>query len=165
MYNHYFNEKGEYTLTTVAYEGTIPAPNCVRMESMLKVTAGFWPVVNAAKDGFDLVEDHRGKEGWLDGKRVKVTDVGPLPDDWSDTPPEKPDTRTTDEKRFEAYVLEADYLRDQALSYQLEADACRLDGDDEAAVIAEEKRDTYLRLYRAKKEEIRAKYPNTEEEE
>ena len=68
--------------------------------------------------------------------------------------------QTPSEMRHGAYVLEADPLRDEALSYQLEADAYRLDGNLTAAVMAEERMNAALRLYREKKEEIRARFPD-----
>jgi hypothetical protein len=33
------------------------------------------------------VEDHKGKDGWLNGEPHKITEYGPLPEGWSDTPP------------------------------------------------------------------------------
>jgi hypothetical protein len=35
-----------------------------------------------------LAEDHRGRQGWVDGQPATVTELGPLPDGWSDTAPE-----------------------------------------------------------------------------
>lgn len=74
--------------------------------------------------------------------------------------PDPIDTRTPEERREAAYVAEADIYRDKAISYEVEAEACRLDGDLAAALAAEEKMNAALRLYRAKKEEIRARYPD-----
>lgn len=36
---------------------------------------------------FELVEDYRGRTGWLDGAPHEITAWGPLPAGWSDTPP------------------------------------------------------------------------------
>lgn len=41
------------------------------------------------------VEDHRGKQGWVDGSSVFIENLGPLPEGWSDTlPVPEPDDRT-----------------------------------------------------------------------
>lgn len=44
--------------------------------------------VNAARDGWDIVQDHRGREGYVDGKPATIGTLGPLPVGWSDTAPE-----------------------------------------------------------------------------
>jgi hypothetical protein len=35
-----------------------------------------------------MVEDHRGKSGYIDGRPTKIEDIGPLPAGWTATPPE-----------------------------------------------------------------------------
>ena len=37
---------------------------------------------------WEQVENHKGKEGYVGGKSFTVKEYGPLPDGWSDTPPE-----------------------------------------------------------------------------
>ena len=39
-------------------------------------------------EAWALVEDHRGRRGWLDGEPAVVADLGPLPAGWRDTAPE-----------------------------------------------------------------------------
>lgn len=39
-------------------------------------------------EAWALVEDHRGRQGWLDGQPMTITDFGPLPGGWSDAAPE-----------------------------------------------------------------------------
>lgn len=39
-------------------------------------------------EAWEQVEDHKGREGYVDGKPHTVKEYGPLPDGWSDTPPE-----------------------------------------------------------------------------
>lgn len=63
-------------------------------------------------------------------------------------------------KRERAYVAEADPIRDRAMSYRMEADGWRLEGNEAKALEAEAKRDDALREYVAKKEEIRGRYPD-----
>lgn len=36
---------------------------------------------------WEQVENHKGKEGYLDGKQHTIKDYGPLPKGWSNTPP------------------------------------------------------------------------------
>lgn len=38
-------------------------------------------------DGWEQVENHKGKSGYLNGQPRTITDYGPLPTGWSDTPP------------------------------------------------------------------------------
>ena len=46
-----------------------------------------WPY---EKDGAWIqVEDHRDKQGYLEGQPHIIKELGPLPDGWSDTKPEK----------------------------------------------------------------------------
>ena len=37
-----------------------------------------------------MVEDHRGRSGWIDGQPATMADLGPLPDGWSDDAPPVP---------------------------------------------------------------------------
>lgn len=37
---------------------------------------------------WEQVENHKGREGYMDGKPFTIKTYGPLPDGWSDTPPE-----------------------------------------------------------------------------
>ena len=41
----------------------------------------------AKDDTWDYVENHIGREGYVDGVYTRVAQYGPLPDGWSDTPP------------------------------------------------------------------------------
>lgn len=162
MENHYFDEKWFYIGSAPIGQEEFPPLNALRVAPEMR--DGYWPVVNAARNGWDLVEDHRGREGFIDGAWTKIQDLGPLPEGWSDTPPIPPDTRTPEDKRHDAYIAEADIFRDEAMSYQLEADAWRLEGNLEKAAEAEAERDEALKAYLAKKEEIRARYPDVEGE-
>lgn len=49
--------------------------------------AGYVPRWNGS--AWEQVENHKGEEGWLDGKPRKIGDYGPYPDGWSATGPEK----------------------------------------------------------------------------
>lgn len=39
-------------------------------------------------EAWESVEDHKGIEGYVDGKPFTVKEFGPLPEGWSETPPE-----------------------------------------------------------------------------
>lgn len=90
MYNHYFDRDGVYTMSTHAYPETTPSPDCIRTGDKLAIPPHYWPVVNSDKSGFDMMEDHRGKSGYVDGRHIKIAALGPLPEGWSDEPPESP---------------------------------------------------------------------------
>lgn len=38
-------------------------------------------------EAWEQVENHQGKEGYVDGQPFTVKDYGPLPEGWSDSPP------------------------------------------------------------------------------
>lgn len=50
-------------------------------------------------DAWEIFEDHRGLEGWVEGEPTVITELGPLPEGWiADAPtpqePLEPDSRT-----------------------------------------------------------------------
>ena len=71
---------------------------------------------------------------------------------------EPTEATTPEESRRLAYEAEADPLRDQAISYQLEGDAWEARGDDERAEIAWAKAAEFMGKYLDVKEAIRARY-------
>lgn len=87
MENHYYDENGVYIGSAPAHDGTAAPANALRTAPDER--AGFWPVVNASRDGWELAEDHRGARGWLAGVAVVVTALGPLPEGWTGEPPEE----------------------------------------------------------------------------
>ena len=105
MQNHYFDATASfhpYVGSLDAREGSIAPDNALRVDLPFAFTGdgtpkkenvpseykGFWP---CEEDGiWILAEDHRGEQGYVDGKSVTIKDVGPLPDGWSDTPPPQP---------------------------------------------------------------------------
>ena len=48
-----------------------------------------WPVENPKATDWEYVENHKGKQGYVNGEPHTIKDYGPLPDGWSDTPPER----------------------------------------------------------------------------
>lgn len=50
-----------------------------------KLQDGYIPHWNG--NAWDLIENHKGKQGYVDGQPYTVKDYGPLPTGWSDTPP------------------------------------------------------------------------------
>ena len=51
---------------------------------------------------WEQVEDHKGREGYLNGERHTIEEYGPLPDGWSDTPP--PPTPEEEQRQFTAAI-------------------------------------------------------------
>lgn len=163
MYNHFYDDNGEFLATTLAREGTTPGPNCIRLENPVEIPSGFWPVTNATKTGFDMVENHRGKEGYVNGELIKITVLGPLPDGWSATPPVLPDVRSAADKRRDAYNVESDSLFLQAQLYQSEAEGMRLLGKEAEAMEAEAHAKDFLKQYAESKLVIRQRFPDDAE--
>jgi hypothetical protein len=96
MHNNYFDESHPlhpYTHSTFAAPGTLPPVNALRDDTEPVITPGFWPREKAGV--WVDVEDHRGEEGYVNGKATTIKELGPCPDGWSATPP--PPTR--EEKR------------------------------------------------------------------
>lgn len=160
MENHYHDEHGVYTVSLPAGPDTLPPTNALRVPP--PVRSGFWPVVNAAGDGWDLREDHRGRRGWLAGVETEIAELGPLPDDWRDAP--SSDDLPIEEQRARAYRSEIDAIRDTAVSYLVEANGWRLAGraGDERAALAKAKAN--FKLYVEKKQAIRDRYPRPDGE-
>jgi hypothetical protein len=67
------------------YGGPLPN-NSTRVFPIVNV--GYIPRWNG--EAWEQVENHKGKQGYLDGKPHTVTDYGPLPAGWSDDPPPQP---------------------------------------------------------------------------
>lgn len=85
--NYFWRDSdGAYVRSALAYPGTLPPENAIRVAPPL-ADEGLWPQISADKSGWALAEDHRGKEGYVDGVRTMITQLGPLPAGWSDTPP------------------------------------------------------------------------------
>lgn len=160
MENYYFDEHGIYTGSAPAHENSFPPENALRIAPTLR--DGSWPVLNAARDGWDLAEDHRETRGWLNGQPAIMDVLGPLPEGWSDCPPEE-EPVPYDQERERAYAAEADPLREKALSYQLEAQAWKADGNAAMAKKALGKYRREMAAYLAVKEAIRLRYPNDQE--
>ena len=158
LQNNFIDEQGIYVGSLPIGQEEFPPQNAIRC--VLPRKDGYWPVANAARDGFDLVEDHRGQEGWVNGEYTLITELGSLPEGWNATAPIPTDTRTPEEKRRAAYVTEADPILAQADGYEAEAEILREDGEEAKAAAAEEKAQKLRRAYFEKKEEIRARYPD-----
>jgi hypothetical protein len=78
------------------------------------------------------IEDHRGKIGYVDGKYKRITELGPYPEGWSTTAPERPQ----EEPRGYPFQLKRQLeeldmksiraLRELATGRNVEADQARL---------------------------------------
>ena len=104
MTNYYFDKNGIYESSAPATKGTNPPDNAIRV-SPPEHDKGLCPVLNANRDGWTLVEDHRGKEGYVNGQATKIEDVGPLPQGWTD---EEPEYVPTVEERIQAQLARID---------------------------------------------------------
>jgi hypothetical protein len=158
-------------------KGAMPPLNSTTVEP--KRRDGYFPVWHQGKEKWEYVEDHRGEKGWLYGKPTVVNSLGPLPDGWSLTPPPPPepepdpepdplpetppDTRTPEEKRRAAYRREADPIRQRIEGYRIEAEAWRLEGNENAAAECDASAAALLTDFLAAKEAIRERYPDAGE--
>jgi len=97
-----------------------------------------------------IVEDHRGAKGWLNGKETEIKTLGPLPDGWSDAPPEPPEP-TEAEKR------EAERRQDMAELQTLDFKAIR-PMSAICAGIGTEKDEEILKDIETRKVELREKW-------
>ena len=77
-----YTADGYYAGEFEDYGGPLPN-NATRTAP--KLADGHVPHWNGKK--WVLVEDHKGKEGYLDGERHTVKEYGPLPEGFSETPP------------------------------------------------------------------------------
>jgi hypothetical protein len=77
-----YDNAGYYLGETEAFGGLMPH-NCTATAPELQTD--FVPRWTGAV--WEQVEDHKGKEGYLNGQAHTIKDYGPLPEGWSDTPP------------------------------------------------------------------------------
>lgn len=92
------------------------------------------PAGKAEVDG-KLLDDFRGLSGWVNNEPYTVTEFGPLPEDWSYTPPP-----LTLEERKEAFTRAIDAYMNAFASergYDSMASAASYAGDDDPAFAAE----------------------------
>ena len=82
--------------------------NCTDVKPVEK--QGFIPYYNNGK--WEQVENHKGLEGYLNGQPHTIKDYGPLPEGWSDTPPEPTAEEKAEQIRNQrnALISETDYL-------------------------------------------------------
>ncbi len=157
VYQH--DNNGYYLGTDEDYGGAMPQ-NCVSAAPTIQ--DGFVSRWDGEK--WTQIEDHRGEKGYVAGQYTEIKSPGPLPEGWStEPPPPPPDTRTPEEKRQAAYAAEADPIRQRIDGYRTEAEALRMEGDDEAAAECEAKAAALMRDFLAKKQDIRARYPDVGE--
>jgi hypothetical protein len=63
--------------------GTTPSHNCTFVKPDLMT--GYIPRWNGS--AWNQAENHRGEKVWIDGVETEITEYGPLPEGWSDSPP------------------------------------------------------------------------------
>lgn len=65
MENYYFDEHGQFTFSTPAYEGTVCAPSAIRVSPPEFDPESSWPILNKNKDGWDIVPISNIKRFWF----------------------------------------------------------------------------------------------------
>lgn len=93
MQTHYFDASHPlrpYTHSLPAMPGTIAPANALRGETPPTARPGFHP---AEQNGRWIeIEDHRGRNGYVNGQPHEIESFGPPPDGWSETlPPPTPE--------------------------------------------------------------------------
>lgn len=109
-----------------------------------EIVEGFIPRWNGSS--WEQVETHKGKEGYLGGQPHTIKTYGPLPEGWSDTPPEPTAEELAERRKAEikARLVEIDAasvrpLRAIAQNEAVQDDLNKLTRlDDEAAALRSE---------------------------
>jgi hypothetical protein len=82
MREYQFDQKGYYVGES-ENPGSTPSHNCTFTAPVL--IAGYIPKWNGS--AWNQVENHRGEKGYVNGVETEITEYGPYPEGWSDTPP------------------------------------------------------------------------------
>ena len=93
MYDNYFDHTRPgmpYTHSHPALDGTYPASNAVRGDAKPTAPEGFHPGWDSEKKEWVHLEDHIGKQGYVNDEPHTIKEYGPEPDGWGDTPPPQP---------------------------------------------------------------------------
>ncbi len=93
MIAYQYDKNGFYVGEAVAYSGLLPSgagweapPTTMQDGAPLPP----WHKYRKTQQGiYELAQDHRGREGWLNGEPYTVTQWGPLPDGWTEEQPEQ----------------------------------------------------------------------------
>ena len=90
-------------------------------------------------EAWEQVENHKGLVGYVDGTPHTVADYGPLPEGWSDTPPEPTPNEQATQRRAQimARLAEIDAASVRPLRALVRGDAVPEDTDKLAALDAE----------------------------
>ena len=137
--NHYFNASDPlhpYTHSAPASPGTFPPSNALRGESPVdaegkSLQPGKWPCEKNGK--WVYAEDHRGEEGYVDGKPHTIKDLGKRPKGWSkDPPPPTPEEAQEAAKNQFTAAIDG-YMNDFARErgYDSMQSAASYDGDED----------------------------------
>ena len=114
----YHHETGEFTGETFAdvsprEPGVYHHPANTTIKPPPRTSKNQIAVWNGTK--WNIIADHRGKEGWVNGEPIEIRDLGPLPDGWSDTLPEMTGTQK-EMHELETRKNELDILLSQSMS-------------------------------------------------
>ena len=104
-----YDAAGYYVGPTEDYGGPMPH-NCT--STAPAITDGHIPRWNGA--AWQQVQDHKGKQGYLNGDPCTIAEYGPLPEGWSDDPP-PPTEAELREERIEKIQAELDEIDRQSV--------------------------------------------------
>jgi hypothetical protein len=137
------DKDGYYVAEVQTFQGFLPA-GAISAQAEPEIVEGFVP--HWTGTAWEQVENHKGKQGYLDGQPKTIIAYGPLPDGWSDTPPPPPAEEIAATRRAEilARLAEIDAasvrpLRAIAQNEDMQADHDKLTSlDTEAAALRAE---------------------------
>ena len=143
-----YDSQGYYVGPADDYGAAALPHNATRMAPPL-VPAGIPHIMRWNGQVWVPYENHKGLEGWLNGQPHKITEYGPLPEGFRDTPPE-PTAEQLAERRRQAIQAEFYKIREQTERPQRALEVARLLGrplpeEDKTRLIALEARAEELR--------------------
>jgi hypothetical protein len=101
MQNYYFDHTHPlrpYTFAGDANPGSLPPDNALRIAPPAHGENQWAAESNGT---WILIDDYRGREGFLNGKPHTITDFGPLPERWCADPPPPTPEETAEARRAE----------------------------------------------------------------
>ena len=145
---YFVGECDDYGAASLPHNSTRERPPSVTSDYIQRWDGTAWKVF----------QNFKGREGYLNGQPHKITEYGPLPEGWSDTPP-LPTAEELAERRRQAIQAEFYKIRDQTERPQRALEVARLLGRP----LPEEDKTRLISL-EARAEELRAELKELEVE-